>query len=95
MSDLKTPFTNPVVPTPDLGGSGVTARGGDPLIDTGGDGAAKPLGWENPIVPTPGGSETANSVSGLPTQPSRFEPSGSPPEPPSLMDRSPRTFGGK
>lgn len=91
MGDLKTNWTNPGAPIPDLGGAGVVARGGDPNVETGGVGACDPF-WETPPVPTPGGRETSNSVSGMPTQPSRFEPSGTPPEPPSLDDRNPGTI---
>jgi hypothetical protein len=48
--------------------------------------------WDAPTVSTPGGPETANSVSGLPLQPDRFQPVGTPPAPPSLQDRSPGTI---
>jgi hypothetical protein len=69
----------------------VTSRGSDPTIDTGGEGALTPL-WQNPTVPIPGGEETSNSVSGLPSQPNRFEPSDMPPAPPDLTDRNPGTI---
>lgn len=90
---LKTPFTNPIVPIPDLGGDLATSRGTDPNIDTGAGGGSglQPV-WDSPVVPTPGGEETANSVSGLPNQPNRFQPSETPPEPPSLTDRNPGTI---
>lgn len=88
MGDLKTNWTDPGVPIPGMEGDGITSRGGDPNIDTGGTGAVKPI-WPDPITPIPGGSETPNSVSGMPTQPSRFEPSGTPPSPPDLTDRNP------
>ena len=94
MGDLKTNWTDPGAPIPGMDGAGVTARGGDPLIDTGGDGACKPL-WTDPITPTPGGKETPNSVSGMPVQPSRFEPSNNPPQPPTLQDRNPGTINEK
>jgi hypothetical protein len=73
MSDLKTNWTNPPVPTPGLGGASVVSSGGDPNFPD-------------------GPPETANSVSGLPPLPNRFEPSGSPPAPPSLQDRNPGTI---
>jgi len=91
MSDLKTNWNDPGAPTPGLDGAGVTARGGDPLFDTGGNGAIKDF-WPDPVTRTPDGKETANSVSGMPTQPARFEPSGTPPAPPSLQDRNPGTI---
>ena len=94
MSDLKTPFNQPIMPTQaDLGGDSITERGTDPNINVGGDSALQPV-WpaDKAIVPTPGGQETANSVSGLPSTPSRFEPSGTPPAPPTLQDRNPGTI---
>lgn len=78
-------------PLPSSEGDSVVSRGTDPQINTGGEGAADPF-WPAPIVPTPGGEETANSVSGLPAQPNRFEPSGTPPAPPDLTDRNPGTI---
>lgn len=89
-NDLKTFWPDYPVPLPDAAGAGVTSRGGDPNVDQSGSSGLQPL-WDAAPVPTPGGSETANS-SGLPTQPSRFEPSGTPPAPPSLKDRSPGTI---
>lgn len=88
---VKTPFHNYAVPMPDLGGDGVTARGTDPNVSAEGDGGLQEL-WPNPIVPTPANAETANSVSGLPAQPQRFEPSETPPDPPSLDQRNPGTI---
>jgi hypothetical protein len=92
--DLKTNWTNPPVPTPDLSGSGVTQRGGDPQIDTTGTSGLKPM-WDNPPVPGMDAKETANSVSGLPGTPNRWEPSGTPPPPPDLTQRSPGTIDEK
>lgn len=89
MGDLKSPWDNPGTPTPDLSGQGVVSRGSDPNIDMGGPSALQGVTWASPPVATPGGEETANSVSGLPLQPNRFEPSGTPPEPPNLTDRNP------
>lgn len=93
MGDLKTNWNNPGMSEPGLDGAGVTSRGGDPNIDVGGGagGGLNPV-WPDPFVPTPGGSETPNSVSGLPTVPSRFEPSATPPQPPTLQDRNPGTI---
>jgi hypothetical protein len=88
---IKSPWDNPGTPTPDAAGAGVTARGGDPLIDTGGSSGLKSI-WPDPIVKSVEGKETSNSVSGLPSTPARFEPSGTPPEPPSLKDRNPGTI---
>jgi hypothetical protein len=97
MGDVKSNWDNPPVPTPGLDGSGVTASGGDPNIDTGGDGALKPF-WPSDkqiMGSAPDGKESANSVSGLPGLPSRFEPSGTPPAPPDLTDRNPGTIDQK
>jgi hypothetical protein len=91
MGDLKSLFHNAVYPdASDLAGAGITGRGTDPNISTGGEGAVDPL-WQNPTVPVPGGEETGNSVSGLPAQPNRFEPSETPPALPNLTDRNPGT----
>lgn len=94
MGDLKTNWTDPAYPdTNDLSGAGVTARGGDPNVDTGGTGAIKGF-WpdKDQIASSPDGKETANSVSGMPTTPSRFAPSDTPPDPPSLDKRNPGTI---
>jgi len=92
MGDLKTPFNQPIYPnTGDLAGAGITARGSDPSISLDGEGAIDPI-WPNPIVSTPGGEESSNSVSGLPALPNRFEPSDTPPAPPTLADRNPGTI---
>ena len=92
MGDLKTPFSEPAMPPPDLSGSGVTQRGGDPLIDTGGSSGLQPFWGEDKFVPEPPDKETANSVSGLPSTPNRWEPSAASEQPPSLEDRSPGTI---
>ncbi len=93
MSDLKTNWTNPAMPTdPSLSGSGVLSSGGDPNAD----GNPGPQGlkdfWADPVYSGDPQKETANSVSGLPLQPSRWEPSDNPPQPPSLQDRNPGTI---
>jgi len=89
MGDLKTPFDKPIYPnTSDLSGDLPTSRGTDPLTDTGGSSALQTL-YDKPIMPSLDGQESANSVSGLPLQPNRFQPTETPPEPPNLMDRSP------
>lgn len=93
---IKTPWDNPVYPnTTDLGGQLPTSRGTDPSVDlsAGGSGSALTgVPWTGPIVSTPGGEETANSVSGLPAAPSRYQPSETPPAPPDLTDRNPGTI---
>jgi hypothetical protein len=90
--DLKTFFSNPVIETVDPGGETVVSRGGDPLIDTGGESGLKAL-WDSPTVSTPEGKESPNSESGLPTTPSRVVPAPEkPPMPPTLQDRSPGTI---
>ena len=92
MGDLKSPFDKAVYPnTSDLGGALPTERGNDPLIDTGGSSALKTF-FEKPIESSMDTNETANSVSGLPLQPQRFQPSETPPEPPSLETRNPGTI---
>lgn len=91
MGDLKTFFDQPAMPPPDPSGDLIRDRGGDPLIDTGGTSGLQPV-WGDPTVSTPGGSETSNPVSGLPTTPSRWEPGDTPPPPPDLEDRNPGTI---
>lgn len=88
MSDLKTPYFNPVISSHEAAGDDIPASGGDPNVDLGGASGLKPL-WEAPVAPTPNGRETANSVSGLPLLPSRMAPSATPPPPPDLTDRTP------
>ena len=78
------------VPTPSTDGDSIISRGTDPNINLGGDGALQSV-WSGAVVPVPGGEETGNSVSGLPLQPNRFEPSGEPPSPPDLTTRNPVT----
>lgn len=89
---LKTPFTKPGVPIPDVAGAGIVSRGTDPNVTLDGSSALQ-TAFNKAICPTPGGEETRNSVSKLPKTPNRFEPSGTPPEPPSLKDRHPGTVG--
>lgn len=88
---LKSVFDNPPVPTPDLSGQGVVARGTDPLTDVSGASGLKTF-FDKPIDPSMEGEETANPVSGLPLRPARWEPSESSVEPPSLQDRNPGTI---
>ena len=95
MGDLKTPFDKPIYgDTTDLSGQGVISRGTDLNAD-GGDG---PAGFE-PVWPADkrattaaGIEESANSVSGLPSLPNRFEPAESSVEIPTLKDRNPGTI---
>lgn len=94
MGDLKSPWSDPVAPIPGLEGAGVTARGGDPNIDTSGTGAIQ-TNFDKAVMSAPDGKESANSVSGLPSLPARFEPSGTPPSPPDLTDRNPGTIDQK
>lgn len=93
MSDLKTFWDKPGMPTsPEVGGGdGVTGRGTDPQVTIDSPNALDPL-WQAPPVAPIGGEETDNSVSGLPSLPNRFEPSATPPPPPSLQDRRPGTI---
>jgi hypothetical protein len=92
MADLKTFWDNPGMPqSTDLSGDSITSSGSDPQVSYEGTSAVKPF-WDNPTVPTPGGEETPNSVSGLPAAPNRFEPSSTPPPIPDLKDRRPGTI---
>jgi hypothetical protein len=92
MGDLKTFWDDPGMPmSTDLGGDTVVSSGSDPSVSVEGENPIKPF-WPNPSVPTPGGEETENSVSGLPSLPNRFEPSDQPPPPPTLQDRRPGTI---
>jgi len=82
-------------PVPDVGleGDTITSRGTDPLLDTGGSSALKYI-WDDP-VPAMQAEETANSVSGLPLNPNRFEPSEQPPPIPPLDRPTPGTIDKK
>lgn len=93
MGDLKTPFNDPgYANTTDLGGAGVTSRGSDPNADGGdGPGGLKPL-WGDAPVTKSDGAESANSVSGLPSLPNRFEPNEGGVDLPSLDRPSPGTI---
>ena len=92
MADLKTPYTDPAMGAPDLGGQGVIARGGDPLIDLAGSSGVMPIwGQDRPVMDF-GPMETPNSISGLPSTPARWEPSESSEQPPDLTDRNPGTI---
>ena len=93
MGDVKTNWNNVPVPTPGLGGDGVTARGTDPNVDVSGEGAIQsPWPTDKYATTNTQTNESANSVSGLPSLPARFEPSETPPTPPSLEDRNPGTI---
>jgi hypothetical protein len=93
VSDLKTFFDKPVMPAQDaFGGDSITERGTDPNVDLAGENALTQQMWANPPVPGIDGQESANSVSGLPSQPNRFEPAAEPPPPPTLQDRRPGTI---
>jgi len=92
MADLKTNWDNAVLSSMDLSGDSIPSSGSDPNADGGdGDDACNPL-WPDPPVTFGTRSESPNSVSGLPALPNRFEPNETPPEPPSLQDRSPTTI---
>ena len=92
---ITTFWTDPVKANQtDLGGELPTARGSDPNIDLSGSSAIRPF-WENPSVATPSGEETANSVSGLPSLPQRYQPSETPPAAPTLKERNPGTITGR
>lgn len=92
MSDLKTFFDKPIYPnTSDLSGDLATERGNDANIATGGSGSLQSP-FERPIHGTMEGDESANSVSGLPKLPNRYQPAEAPPEPPDLDDRNPGTI---
>lgn len=93
MGDLKTPYDNPAMSAPDLGGDLATARGNDPNITIDSPNGLKAV-WEDPFVQF-GGEATANSVSGLPLTPQRFQPTETPEMPPDLSDRSPGTIDRK
>lgn len=90
---IKTNWTDAVANTPDLGGDGVTSRGSDPQVNLESGSPINAM-WDNPVVPVPSGEESPNSVSGLPARPTRWEPSETPPDPPSLQDRNPGTLKG-
>jgi hypothetical protein len=92
MGDLKTNFDKAVLPNMgDLGGDLPTSRGTDPNVDTGGSSALQ-TNFDKAINPSMDAQESANSVSGLPLQPNRFQPSEQPPEMPTLKDRMPGTI---
>lgn len=91
MPDLKHFWPDPPLYQYDAAGEGITSSGGDPNVSAEGTSALTPI-WSNPSVPTPGGSEDPNTVSGLPSTPARWEPTETPPEPPSLQDRNPGTI---
>jgi hypothetical protein len=95
MGDLKTHWTDPVLPTHEPSGQGIVSSGSDPNADGGGGEGALQSPWpaDKYAMPTlTSGAESPNSVSGLPALPNRFEPSGTPPAPPDLTDRRPGTI---
>lgn len=94
MAELKTFWDNPGMPTAtDLSGDTITKSGSDPNAEGGDEhgNACKPL-WDDAPVPYFEKSESPNSVSGLPSLPNRFEPAGTPPDPPDLKERRPGTI---
>ena len=97
MGDLKTfwPDKDQVFTGTDTSGAGVTQRGGEDPGDNGGDGSGLQPLWNNPPLSSFDKAESSNSVSGLPSLPTRFEPSETPPEIPDLTDRSPGTIDKK
>jgi hypothetical protein len=93
VGDLKTNWGNPPLgDLSDMGGALPTSRGTDPLINTSGSSGLTGVSFGQAVVPVPGGEETANSLSGLPLQPQRFQPSETPPAPPTLQQRNPGTI---
>lgn len=94
MGDLKTNWSNPMQgDLTDMGGALPTSRGTDPNVSFGSGGSGlTAVTFDKGIVPVPGGEETSNSMSGLPAQPNRFQPSEQPPAPPALKDRNPGTI---
>lgn len=106
MGDLKSVFSNAVYPTTsDLAGDTVVSRGSDPNADGNPGPAALKDFWEKGDYPWPAGTpgqavsedtisqaESANSMSGLPSLPNRFEPSEGAVEPPDLTNRNPGTI---
>jgi hypothetical protein len=96
MSELKSFWNNAPVPDVGLAGDSIASSGSDPQVTVDSPNGLTQVAWSNPPVPNIGGEETENSVSGLPLQPNRFEPSpSSPPEPPTLKERSPTTIDEK
>jgi hypothetical protein len=97
MGDLKTNWTDPILGDHGMEGQGVVSSGSDPNAQGGEGPAALQSHWpsDKQITTKTDITETANSVSGLPPQPNRFEPSGTPPAPPSLQDRNPGTIDQK
>lgn len=96
MGDVNTNWKNPAFgDVNDMSGQLPTSRGSDPLFDLSGTSGLTASPFSQGIVPVPGGEETGNSVSGLPLQPNRYQPSEAPPGPPSLDQRSPTTIDQK
>lgn len=94
MGDIRTPWTDPILPDHGLGGDSVVSSGSDPNAAPGeGAGGLKDF-WagEDQASTQTDIAETPNSISGLPLQPNRFAPSDNPPQPPSLEDRMPGTI---
>ena len=94
MGDLKTNWTNAVLPDHGLEGQGILSSGNDPNAE-GGDGAAGIKDFwpaDKQATTATEMAESANSVSGLPARPNRWEPSDDLPEIPDLTDRSPGTI---
>jgi hypothetical protein len=93
MGDLKTPYTDGAMDQSfDPAGQLPTARGNDPNIDMGGASGLKDFWSQDQVMEGVPGEATANSVSALPQNPQRFQPSETPPAPPDLTDRNPGTI---
>lgn len=100
---LQTPFNKPIYgETADLSGPLGRARGNDPTAEPTTDAVDHAIinFWDDskqPMAenPAPSRTETANSVSGLPLQPQRFQPDETPPDPPSMQMRNPGTIDKK
>jgi hypothetical protein len=93
MGDLKSVWDNPPLADHDLSGDSLVSSGSDPNSQDGGGPAALQPVWPSDkyVAKVTDTIETANS-SGLPPLPNRFAPSGTPPAPPTLQDRTPGTI---
>lgn len=95
MAELKTFWDNPGMPvSTDLSGDAIPSSGSDPNADATVDdkaNACDPI-WSDAPVSGTSMAESANSVSGLPALPNRYQPAEQPPPPPTLQDRRPGTI---
>jgi len=94
MAEIKTFWDDPGMPmSTDLSGDVITSSGSDPNAQGGdGENACDPLWPDSPVPLLSDKAESSNSVSGLPALPNRYEPAGTPPDPPDLKDRRPGTI---